>query len=248
MMRCGSCGLMVTAEEKMKRSGRRYVYYHCTKRRPNAMCREPYAPVGKIEEGMEQFLADITISDEFHAFALARIAQETKNVETSAGAERAGLEKALRENENALRNLRLLRVREQITEEEFLADRQNFDRERLQLQEQLAEENPAEAFEPAKLFLSFSNRALKWFREGDEEVRRLIIETAGSNPLLKARILNIDGLYPFRRSEQMPSFPELWAKLDDIRTRRREERVVKFVACVKRLLDRLRPNSLDQAA
>ena len=248
MIRCGSCGLMVTAEEKIKRSGRRYVYYHCTKRRPNAMCREPYASVGKIEEGMEQFLEDITISDELHAFALARIAQETKNVETSAGAERASLEKALRDNENALRNLRLLRVREQITEEEFMADRETFDRERLKVQEQLAEENPAEAFEPAKLFLSFSNRALKWFREGDEEIRRLIIETAGSNPLLKARILKIDGLYPFRRFEQMPSFPELWANLDDIRTRRREKPIVKLVACVTRLIQMLEPDSLDRAA
>lgn len=33
MMRCGACGLGVTAERKVKRSGRQYTYYHCTRPR-----------------------------------------------------------------------------------------------------------------------------------------------------------------------------------------------------------------------
>jgi site-specific DNA recombinase len=248
MIRCGSCGMMVTAEEKVKRSGRRYVYYHCTKRRGRFMCGEPYARVSKIEEGIERFLEKITISDELHAYALARIRQETASVEKAAGAERAALEKALRDTESALRNLRLLRVREQITEEEFLADRETFENDRLRLTKRLGEPNPTDAFEPAKLFLSFSNRALKWFREGDEEIRRLIIETAGSNPLLTASELNIDGLFPFRKFQRAPSFPELWAVVDDIRTQRREEPIIKLVARVARLFKLLHVDPLGDAA
>lgn len=248
MIRCGTCGLAVTAEEKIKRSGKRYVYYHCTKRRGNDVCREPYALVAEIEAEMERFLEDITISDELHAYALARINRESESVQVAAAAERSALEKAHAENENALRNLRHLRIRDQVTEAEFLADREALEREQLRLSNQLAEANPAEAFEPAKLFLSFSNRALKWFREGDGEIRRLIMETAGSNPLLKARKLNIDGLYPFRRFAKPPTISLLCTVADDIRTRRHEERVIKFAACAKRLLDKLRPESLDRAA
>ena len=32
MIRCGSCGGMITAEEKVNRYGYHYIYYHCTKK------------------------------------------------------------------------------------------------------------------------------------------------------------------------------------------------------------------------
>lgn len=41
MIRCGSCGLMVTAEHKVNRYGSRYIYYHCTNRRMGPRCKEP---------------------------------------------------------------------------------------------------------------------------------------------------------------------------------------------------------------
>jgi hypothetical protein len=113
------------------------------------------------------------------------------------------------ENENALRNLRHLRVRDQITDEEFASDRQVLETERLRLTEQLVQADPAEAFEPAKLFVSFSNRALKWFREGDDETKRLILEITGSNPLLKDRELKIDARFPFRKWSRKRPFSEL---------------------------------------
>src|ERR1700730_3747845 len=33
MIRCGECGLLITAEEKINRHGSHYTYYHCTRRR-----------------------------------------------------------------------------------------------------------------------------------------------------------------------------------------------------------------------
>src|SRR5207249_2782245 len=42
MIRCGECGFSVTAEEKTNRYGYHYTYYHCSKRRLDFHCGQPY--------------------------------------------------------------------------------------------------------------------------------------------------------------------------------------------------------------
>jgi site-specific DNA recombinase len=236
MIRCGTCGLAVTAEERVNRFGDHYVYYHCTKRRGSAVCREPYMPLARLEAEIEAFLEGITLSDEMHAWALAHVERERSTVASGAAASRTALQTALVTNENALRNLRQLRIKEQITDEEFATDRQALDTERFRLTEQLSAGDPAEAFEPARLFLSFSNRALKWFRDGDDEVRRLILETTGSNPLLKARQLSVDARFPFRKWPRDECFSELCTVVNDIRTQHHEPNVIELVARLSQLL------------
>jgi site-specific DNA recombinase len=236
MIRCGSCGLAVTAEEKVKRSGRSYLYYHCTKRRGRDVCREPYAPVGIIEREIERYLEGITISDTLHDFALARIDRETTAARAAAEAAIAALERAAVQNEQALRNLRRLRISDLISEQEFAEDRVVLETERIQLAQRLASRNPTNSFEPARMFVTLSNRALKWFREGDDEVRRLILETVGSNSLLAAKKLRIDGRYPFRRYPKPIDFPQLWAVVDDIRTHEGADSLIRLVASVRRLI------------
>jgi site-specific DNA recombinase len=44
-LRCGNCGASVTAERKVKKSGKMYTYYHCTHGRSGVPCRE-----GSVEE------------------------------------------------------------------------------------------------------------------------------------------------------------------------------------------------------
>src|SRR5262249_45207288 len=41
MIRCGQCGLLVTAEVKTNRHGSQYTYYHCTRRNLGHQCRQP---------------------------------------------------------------------------------------------------------------------------------------------------------------------------------------------------------------
>jgi len=41
ILRCGHCGSGITAQEKVKHSGARYIYYHCTKAR-DPKCSQAY--------------------------------------------------------------------------------------------------------------------------------------------------------------------------------------------------------------
>src|SRR5262249_24214738 len=68
LIRCGECGLLVTAEEKVNRFGSHYTYYHCTKRKPEYRCRQPSLTVVNLEQQIQAFLGTITISPRLQAW------------------------------------------------------------------------------------------------------------------------------------------------------------------------------------
>ena len=58
--------------------------------------------------------------------------------------------------------------------------------DRLKLQQTLEKLKQSSSWlEPARLFISLSNRAASWFTAGDPETKRLILEIIGSKLLLK---------------------------------------------------------------
>src|SRR5258707_2637799 len=66
MIRCGECGLLITAEEKINRYGSRYTYYHCTKRRPDYRCRQRSVTVQYLEQQIETFLETLQVPRTLH--------------------------------------------------------------------------------------------------------------------------------------------------------------------------------------
>src|ERR1700680_1793649 len=70
MIRCGECGFSITAEEKTNRHGYHYTYYHCSKRRLDYHCRQPYVSVLNLERQIGTFLDEISVPDKIHCWAL----------------------------------------------------------------------------------------------------------------------------------------------------------------------------------
>ena len=119
-------------------------------------------------------------------------------------------ERALKDADRQLENLTKLRVRDLITDEEYLRQRQELERERIALSQtlQLAE-NSGSWFEPAKLLFSFSNRAVSCFQGGDLATKRLIVEIVGLNPTVLDGKLNIEAKKPFRCWTTLPKNTDL---------------------------------------
>ena len=113
-------------------------------------------------------------------------------------ARRRSLEIALADTETQLNELTGLRLRNLVTDTEFVAQRQGLQQERLRLRGKIAEvDTAADAFEPFGEVISFNNRAAEWFSRGDDGSKRLILETVGSNLLLTGRTLNVEAKKPF---------------------------------------------------
>jgi hypothetical protein len=119
-------------------------------------------------------------------------------------------------NDIARRNLTRLRIAEQITEAEFENERRELDRERLRLGGKV--ETQPDRFEPGAICVAFSIRAAEWFREGNDQTKRTILEIAGSNPILFDQHANIGASKLFRQWENVDSIPALLGVVNDVRT------------------------------
>jgi site-specific DNA recombinase len=219
LIRCGECGYHVTAEKKENRYGSHYTYYHCTKRRTDYRCQQPFIQKRFLEVQIDRFLEVLAIPENLHRWAI-------KHISTGHEAERQGIEEqrtavqqAQERTRISLENLTSLRIRDLIKDDEFLRERRKLEMERLRLHQQLERVHESvPAFEPLESLISFRIRATEWFRNGDDATKRLILQTVGSNPVLKDKRVSVEAKNPFRFTVDVTSYPQLRAVRDDVRT------------------------------
>ncbi len=218
LMRCGSCGLMITAENKTNRFGSHYTYYHCSWRaRPK--CPERSVEVGNLEAQFLQVLRNISISDRVHQWAIEKLEAEKAVLTEHSSSERRAITVAIAAVERRSEQLTDMRARSLIDDTEFVENRETAQRELLRLKQSLAdfEAKKADWFEPAKAVLSFSNRTVVWFREGTDEEKRLIVHSVGSNLWLCRRIANVQARKIYRYVPKKTAIPTWCAFKNNIR-------------------------------
>ncbi len=218
LIRCGTCGLSVTAENKVNRYGYRYTYYHCTKRmRPR--CHERSIEVEDLEAQVTAFLKDITIPDGIHAWALREFERERDEALAEKATANRTLLAVLGEARRNLDTLTDLRVRELVDDAEFITKRDALKLKIAGLEQtaQAIDANPAYWFEPARDLIWFSNRAVFCYSHGTTEAKRLILSFIGSNLLLKDGILSIQAAEPFVRAPKIIDCLYLCALRENIR-------------------------------
>lgn len=219
MIRCGECGFMVTAEEKVNRFGSQYTYYHCSKRRIDYRCRQRSIADIALEEQIDRFLQEIAVPAGIHEWAVKNINRATDEAQNAKEQRQFALEETRQRTTDALANLISLRVRNLVNDNEFARERRKLEIDQVRVREQLeALERTTPRFEPLGTLISFRNRAVDWFRRGDDKTKRLIFETIGSNPVLTDRMLSVEAKKPFRLDAIRSSLPQLRAAREEVRT------------------------------
>ena len=98
-------------------------------------CSQPYVSLSKLEEQILIFLSEICLPQNFHDWVLERIAQLSKHQSV----ERKTREDCLRKaNDSVLRqleNLTKLRLRDMISDDEYLKERQDLECEKIRLEQ-----------------------------------------------------------------------------------------------------------------
>lgn len=220
MIRCGSCGCMVTAEHKTNRFGSRYVYYHCTKRPLGPRCREPAIEVRALEGQIVAFLRSLEIDQQIADWLGQAMRDQQYQVVQTEAARKRSLRAALDETRSQLSELTNLRLRKLVTDAEFVAQRMQLQKEAFKLEEKLAEPDRGEkVIEPFDGLISFCNYAADLFQDADMRTKRLILKIAGSNPTLAGKKLSVQAAKPFRPLLEMATRPRLLASVDDVRTK-----------------------------
>jgi DNA invertase Pin-like site-specific DNA recombinase len=218
LVRCGTCDGRITAEKKRNRYGYQYVYYHCTHKKPQTLCREKCAEEDDLVGQILAFLETIHLDDHTVDEALRLIEEEKAKEHGIHAGVKQSVEDALGACQRNLDNLTRLRYRDLLTDEEFIRQRSELTREQETLKQRLQRLEAESWIEPSRRLFLFSNRAKFWLAHGEENERRLILSTVGSNLSLKDKKLSIDAKKPFRVLSERASFPDVWRLVNDVRT------------------------------
>lgn len=195
LIRCGECGCAVTAERKKNRYGHRYVYYHCTHKRP---CRQRAIEARALEKAIADYLGRLAVPPRILDWAYDRLEEAESSDATHTRAATESLQAALKDVRSQRAVLTTLRTRNLLPDDEFVAERRRLDSEMARLEHQLA--TPDDSLRDASAaFETFvlAARAREWFEAGGPDAKRYIIEIVGSNLSLKDKILSIQAKTPF---------------------------------------------------
>ncbi len=197
LMRCGECGLSITAEKHTNRFGSHYVYYRCTKKRIEK-CAQPFLEAHSLEAQFVAFIESTAISPAFEDWIIQEGLPAEKDSLVTVEEAKATLTRSIVELRQQLSNLTDLRIRDQIGEDEFVTKRRKLEVQAKAAEEKL-EKTADEQFwlEPLASMISFSKCAGSWLLHGDEETKRIIMKTVGSNPTLRDKKVSIDRAKPF---------------------------------------------------
>ncbi|MEK7538494.1 MAG: recombinase family protein [Patescibacteria group bacterium] len=198
LMRCGKCGLRITAEKQTNRFGSKYIYYHCTKRAIGERCKQPSVEIKALELQFSEFLKRTTIPSQFEDWIIREGLREERASRLTTEEVHASLARSVTELDRQLGALTDIRVQGYIDDIEYNARRKKIQLEVGAARERLDQIGKQESwFEPLETLISFSKCAVPWLLRGDEETKRTIIKTVGSNPTLTDKRLNIDLAKPF---------------------------------------------------
>ena len=197
MIRCGECGCHITAEEKYKltKTGiHHYIYYHCTKRKPGVRCSQPWIRGEELEKQIKEELSKITIDEDFKNLALKYLRKIHEEEVNDRGSIQKSLHKAYEDTQKQIDNLTELRIKELINDDEYLSQKNKLLKERARLKEKIedVEHRVDKWLELSEKTFNFACYAKYWFENGSLEDKKTILQTIGSNFILKDRKLFIE--------------------------------------------------------
>ena len=196
MIRCGECGAMITAEERVKiqKNGNihNYTYYHCTKR-INPSCSQKTIRDNKLEDQIIDELEKIDISKDFIKWTIDGVTEIIKKESSDNKHEKAKLTKEYNLCVRKLNGLIAMRANNEINEEEFSNMKAELNKEKLNLEGQI--KNPksetAERISKLKKDFSIAEDARQKFIKANPFGKKVTLSKLGSNLSLKDDNLSI---------------------------------------------------------
>lgn len=209
LIRCGSCGAMITAEEKIKRqkNGKvhHYIYYHCT-RKINSNCAEKSIEIAEFNKQVDKILEGLNISDRFQKWALRYLHEirqtEAKAQENSFGATQEQLNRVNKQLDNLVLKYTSPENSDGsiFSDNEFKSAKSELLKQKTSFEEQLQAQGKekVEWLELSEKTFNFARYAKIWFEKGNHETRRAIFACLGSDLLLKDQKISLTLRKPFK--------------------------------------------------
>ena len=218
LMKC-PCTAAITAEKKIKPSGREYIYYRCTKKK--GPCQEKhYLREEELYPQIKSFLQKVSLSSHDTEKVLAELDKDETQAKEQAIATVQNLKTSFSEIEKKLEKLLDVYLDETITAEEYASRKEKLVRQKVGLRDEIYdfEQKGLSWLEPAREFVLSLNQATKLLESENKTEMTTFLKNIGSNCILQNRQLIFSPKIPYNlvaeRSEAAASclqFPVWWA-------------------------------------
>ena len=216
LLRCATCGMMITAEDKVKRQKNgnvhKYVYYHCTKKSKTISCAEPHIREEVLLEQVNEILSSYAMPSPWaKEFGLLMKVDEKKAEQESAIIIKDLRNKVSTISEKIQRLLDIY-LAQDIDRETYLKERSKLFSDKKSFEEKIwTLERDAKAWlEPMQEWLNMASDLAEASQLNDLPSKKsLIPKIFGSNPTLHDRRIQESPLFPYsalRAARQ--KFPE----------------------------------------
>ena len=192
---CG-CSVVPYIKEKKLASGETKTYYYasCSRKKPDAHCKQPQIPLHELESQISELLDKITVSDMFFNWAVKWLKKDHE-IETEEQSQVLNnLNRALERNQSRLNNLLDVRLDSDISPEVYASKKAELKKERESLQRGLRslETRTDDWATLSEKTFNFARYAKYRFEHGTFAEKTTILRNLGSNFVLKDRKLSLN--------------------------------------------------------
>lgn len=248
LMTCGECGCTITAEKKtkyIKSTGetKEYTYYHCTRKRPCSQRQS--VSEASLNEQVSDILSGITILPEFKDWALEVLKSNHSHEVESRSEIQAAQAKAILSKQREVDNLTNMRLREQVTDTEYIDKREQLTSELKLLKESQrdTEERADKWLELTERAFDFATNARQLFTTGTDAQRRDVFASMGGGIVMQDGKLKVE-LHPWFApiKEKYPQIERVFNKVRTNKTMPFKEKTAALTAVQSKWLRGLGSN------
>lgn len=220
LIRCGDCGMMITAESHTKKykngTKQTFTYYRCSKK-ANKECLQPFLRAKELERQVLEYLEGIKISPRYAQWAIKWLNKANDQQKEVVEAKYTALKADYEDTIKRLQNLLQLKISPENKDGVLLSDKEFAElrsglvgkRDKLQTQLKGIDKHADDWTAMAVKTFNYAASAHKRFAGGDVETKKTILRAFGSNLYLKDKQLTIKPRKPFLLIQ------EAMKKLDD---------------------------------
>ena len=198
---CAECGFTITADRKIKPSGKEYVYYYCTRKNAKHQCLQNiFTREEKISEQINNILQKVSLPDDWVNKMLIELENEKNDKTQSSNFFAQKTSKEILVIEEKLEKLMAAYLENILNLEEYREVKNKLVNNKQTLKDKLTafEQKSNNRFElPAKFINSLKQKEIIALQENPEQGRDFL-KKIGSNFLLRGQELAIDFKNPFK--------------------------------------------------
>lgn len=222
LAKCAYCGCSITAEKKVKKSGREYIYYRCT-RKKGPCAEKHFLRQEELETQIKNFLQKVSLTSQDTQKCLAALESEEAEAKARAQDEAKILRQQIADLDTKLEKLLNLYLADALSTDEYAAKKGIIMLEKATLTERITgiEKQGVSWLEPVREFILSLNQAANLLSRNDLSGMTAFLKQIGSNCILRNRVLQICPKNQYaraaERSEAASStlhFSLVWARGD----------------------------------